>query len=259
MRASASSRNCFPGFSACLSKAVPQPGASSAAWGWGSRSADRSSNSTGVTSRFAAKALGKGATLTVEFPAIKAFISRSTQPSPPPDTAISDRCLKILMVEDNKDTLNYFSQMLIQRGHVVRTASSLAMALRMAAPEADFELLVSDIELPDGSGLELMGKLRSQGASGVLHCRASDHPTTSNRAAPRDFRSTSSSLSNFGTWSRRFSASRPPTRSRHTSPKRERGEMKKYSSIPRSSVGLVCCSYRGHIGIGYGTRQGRSA
>ena len=106
---------------------------------------------------------GKGATLTVELPAIAAFISRPTQPSPPPDTAISDRCLKILMVEDNKDTLNYFSQMLIQRGHVVRTASSLAMALRMAAPEADFELLVSDIELPDGSGLELMGKLRSQG------------------------------------------------------------------------------------------------
>ena len=74
---------------------------------------------------------------------------------------MSHRCLKILMVDDNKDTLNYFSQMLMQRGHVVRTASSLAMALRVAA-ETDFELLISDIELPDGSGLELMCKLRSR-------------------------------------------------------------------------------------------------
>jgi CheY-like chemotaxis protein len=75
---------------------------------------------------------------------------------------MSRRCLKILMVEDNKDTLNYFSQMLVQRGHVVRTATNLATALRVAS-ETDFELLISDIELPDGSGLELMWKFRSKG------------------------------------------------------------------------------------------------
>jgi PAS domain S-box-containing protein len=106
---------------------------------------------------------GKGATLSVELPAVTAPISRPTLQSPTPDTLISRRCLKILMVEDNKDTLSYFSQLLKQRGHVVRTASSLAMALRMAQ-ETEFELLISDIELPDGSGLELMWKLRSQGA-----------------------------------------------------------------------------------------------
>jgi two-component system CheB/CheR fusion protein len=109
---------------------------------------------------------GKGATLKVELPTVTVFISRPTLPTPKPDTVISHRCLKILMVEDNKDTLNYFSRMLMQRGHVVRTASSLAMALRMAS-ETDFELLISDIELPDGSGLELMWKLRSQAVKGI--------------------------------------------------------------------------------------------
>lgn len=106
---------------------------------------------------------GRGAALTLELPVLGAPISRPSLPPPTPDKRMSHRSLKILMVEDNKDTLNYFSQMLMQRGHVVRTASNLAMALRVAS-ETDFEVLISDIELPDGSGLELMWKLRSKDA-----------------------------------------------------------------------------------------------
>jgi len=106
---------------------------------------------------------GRGATLTLELPVVGAPISRPSLPPPTPDKRMSHRSLKILMVEDNKDTLNYFSQMLMQRGHVVLTASNLAMALRVAS-ETDFEVLISDIELPDGSGLELMWKLRSKDA-----------------------------------------------------------------------------------------------
>jgi DNA-binding NtrC family response regulator len=51
--------------------------------------------------------------------------------------------------------------MLMKRGHSVRTASNLASGLQ-AAEETEFELLISDIELPDGSGLDLMWKLRSR-------------------------------------------------------------------------------------------------
>jgi PAS domain S-box-containing protein len=106
---------------------------------------------------------GRGTTLTLDLPVVGASISRPSLPPPTPDKRMSHRSLKILMVEDNKDTLNYFSLMLMQRGHVVRTASNLAMALSVAS-ETDFELLISDIELPDGSGLELMWKLRSKDA-----------------------------------------------------------------------------------------------
>src|SRR5262249_31656698 len=61
--------------------------------------------------------------------------------------------LKILLVEDNQDTLRFFSIILSQRGHEVRKAANLLQARAMLTD--DLDLLISDIELPDGSGLEL--------------------------------------------------------------------------------------------------------
>ena len=51
--------------------------------------------------------------------------------------------------------------MLTKRGHDVRTAGNLATALR-GPGSVEVELLISDIELPDGSGLELMRRLSSR-------------------------------------------------------------------------------------------------
>lgn len=70
------------------------------------------------------------------------------------------RPVRILLVEDNQDTLNFLATILARKGHHVRTASDLASALRSASA-ADFDLLISDIELPDGTGLELMRTIRS--------------------------------------------------------------------------------------------------
>jgi PAS domain S-box-containing protein len=107
---------------------------------------------------------GLGATFTVELPAVGVV----PVPAPPdrpriPAAAIPDRALTILLVEDNADTLNYLSQMLTLRGHAVHTAASLASAIRVAS-EVAFDVLISDIELPDGSGLELMVTLRTSRA-----------------------------------------------------------------------------------------------
>ena len=52
--------------------------------------------------------------------------------------------------------------MLSRRGYDVATASDLADALRLAF-EGERDLLISDIELPDGNGLELMDAIRSRG------------------------------------------------------------------------------------------------
>jgi DNA-binding response OmpR family regulator len=68
------------------------------------------------------------------------------------------RPLKILLVEDNADTLNYLTEILTRRGHDVRPAAGVAEALRLAG-EAPIDLLISDIELPDGTGLQLMKEL----------------------------------------------------------------------------------------------------
>jgi PAS domain S-box-containing protein len=103
---------------------------------------------------------GRGATLTLEIPC--ALAPAGTAPKPPaPILVTRRRHLKILLVEDNRDTLNYLSAMLTQRGHVVHTATDLATALRTGS-QLNFELLISDIDLPDGSGLELIWRLRMQ-------------------------------------------------------------------------------------------------
>jgi PAS domain S-box-containing protein len=104
---------------------------------------------------------GLGATFTVALPSARAMPVPAPLDEPRgPGAEIPHRPLTILLVEDNADTLNYLAKMLAWRGHDIRTADSLSAALRAAA-KGDFDVLVSDIELPDGSGLELMRTLRA--------------------------------------------------------------------------------------------------
>jgi PAS domain S-box-containing protein len=105
---------------------------------------------------------GTGSTFTLEFPTVASPVLPTAAPTQLPELALDHRPLRILLVEDNKDTLKYLSESLRGQGHLVRTAGDLAQALRIVA-ESDFEMLISDIDLPDGSGLDLMWKLRSRG------------------------------------------------------------------------------------------------
>jgi PAS domain S-box-containing protein len=77
-----------------------------------------------------------------------------------PLAAVHRSDLRILLVEDNKDTLRFLATVLRERGHDVVTADRVATA-RAAVDEAKvpFDLLLSDIELPDGDGLYLMREL----------------------------------------------------------------------------------------------------
>ncbi len=101
---------------------------------------------------------GKGATFRLDLSLAPAPLPGPPVPLPPsaPEPL---RSLRLLLVEDNQDTLRYLALILGQRGHEVRTASSLEAA-RSALAEEEFDLLISDIELPDGSGLELMREVR---------------------------------------------------------------------------------------------------
>jgi CheY-like chemotaxis protein len=62
------------------------------------------------------------------------------------------------MVDDHEDTSRAMSRLLGGLGYDVRTAGTVEGALA-AAEEQAFDVLISDIGLPDGSGLELMRKL----------------------------------------------------------------------------------------------------
>jgi two-component system CheB/CheR fusion protein len=70
--------------------------------------------------------------------------------------------LRILLVDDHGDTIEMLRTILEMEGHEVRTAADVATALELAA-QAEFDLLMSDLGLPDGSGHDLMRRLRERG------------------------------------------------------------------------------------------------
>jgi len=71
----------------------------------------------------------------------------------------ADTPLRLLLVEDHADTVRTLARLLRLDGYTVRTAHSVAEALSLATAEP-FDLLVSDIGLPDASGLDLMRAVR---------------------------------------------------------------------------------------------------
>jgi PAS domain S-box-containing protein len=71
------------------------------------------------------------------------------------------RRVRVLLVEDHAPTRNTLAQLLGRRHYDVLTAASLAEGRAVAAAN-EFQLVISDIGLPDGDGYELMEELRSQ-------------------------------------------------------------------------------------------------
>lgn len=103
---------------------------------------------------------GKGATFTLRFDSLP------TPVEGPPDLQHSGtkqrrRPLRILFVEDHDDTCQVMSRMLRGFGYTVTCASSVKAALHQIETE-EFDLLISDIGLPDGSGLDVMRYIKSR-------------------------------------------------------------------------------------------------
>jgi len=66
---------------------------------------------------------------------------------------------RILVVDDHRDTLRSMQLLLTRLGYQVLAAENMTQALRIA-DEEEFDILLSDIGLPDGSGLELIRRIR---------------------------------------------------------------------------------------------------
>ena len=66
---------------------------------------------------------------------------------------------RILVVDDHRDTLRSIKLLLTRLGYHVLAAENMTDALRIA-DEEEFDILLSDIGLPDGSGLELIKRIR---------------------------------------------------------------------------------------------------
>jgi PAS domain S-box-containing protein len=117
--------------------------------------------------------VGKGATFTVELPTIPVPQDMHTEIVVPARRdrsdawrarrlpAVASKPLSILLVEDHDATSRVLSMLLRRLNHRVTTAADLASA-RQCAQQQQFDLLISDIGLPDGSGLDLMRELREK-------------------------------------------------------------------------------------------------
>jgi PAS domain S-box-containing protein len=101
---------------------------------------------------------GRGATFRLELGTVPAGLTASTEPDRPTSRPPGRGGLNVLLVEDNHDTLRYLTSVLEKRSHHVVPVDRVSAALA-AAGEAQFDLLISDIELPDGTGLELLNDL----------------------------------------------------------------------------------------------------
>ena len=101
---------------------------------------------------------GYGATFHIELPLTEVETCtelRSDAPSPGPV-----RHRRILLVEDHEPTRATLLRLLARHGHEVQGAETVATARALAAT-GEFELVISDLGLPDGTGHELMASLRA--------------------------------------------------------------------------------------------------
>jgi len=97
-------------------------------------------------------------------------LEMATEPAPPPEPCEPARAvrverrpsaLKILLVEDDNATLRVLSRLLRKPPYRLKTANCLSSALELALEE-DFDLIISDIGLPDGSGIDLMRQVQAR-------------------------------------------------------------------------------------------------
>lgn len=70
------------------------------------------------------------------------------------------RSLRILLVDDSRDALEALAKLLRCEGHEVYAAMTVREAVDVAARQR-CDLLIADIELPDGTAMELMCVLRN--------------------------------------------------------------------------------------------------
>jgi PAS domain S-box-containing protein len=104
----------------------------------------------------------QGSTFTVELPlaAAEEAASNLTRPKPMENlsSAISPKTIRILLVEDHEPTRTTLTGLLLRRRYQVAAAATAAEA-RALAGSRSFDLLITDIGLPDGNGYDLMNEL----------------------------------------------------------------------------------------------------
>ena len=110
----------------------------------------------------------RGSTFVVELPALTREQAAANAPgSARPGTDPGAQRLRLMVVEDHADTAKVLGKLLRTSGHTVATATTATAALALAAAET-FDIVISDLGLPDMTGYELMKRIKEKyGTKGI--------------------------------------------------------------------------------------------
>jgi PAS domain S-box-containing protein len=111
----------------------------------------------GGTLRVTSTGRGRGTTVTAHLPTIENV--EQDEPTAQHVSVAHPDYKRVLLVEDDFDSAQMLAFLLSSEGYAVEVANSVRQA-KVLADACD--LIVSDIALPDGSGLELMRHLRAE-------------------------------------------------------------------------------------------------
>jgi CheY-like chemotaxis protein len=117
----------------------------------------------------ASEGINKGSTFTIQLPAAKVDQTKSTSPhfQPKQGAKTLATATSILLVEDHEPTRIALESLLSRRGYKIIATTNASQA-RNASTSEKFDLVISDIGLPDGSGNELMKYLSTEfGLKGI--------------------------------------------------------------------------------------------
>ena len=105
------------------------------------------------------KGAGEGATFLIDLPTTMERVRVVRQVPARDALGPTVRPLRVLLVEDHEDTARIMARLLRSSRHQVTLAHNVASALAKAGSQ-QFDLLISDIGLPDGTGYELLEKVQ---------------------------------------------------------------------------------------------------
>jgi PAS domain S-box-containing protein len=100
---------------------------------------------------------GRGTEVSIMLPAYSPLAAEPVR-HPTVDAALPSR--RFLVVDDEAEIGSIVQKILLRSGSTADTATSLAEALRLASAK-DYDIIISDIKMPGGSGIDLYGKLCS--------------------------------------------------------------------------------------------------
>jgi PAS domain S-box-containing protein len=106
----------------------------------------------------AESAAGSGAKFTVELPVITGPDSNIAEPGPPGTTPVKGKL--ILVVDDERYIRDLLKQALSERGHKIKTASTVEEAIHLSEQNT-FDAVVLDIKMPGMGGKELYAHIRN--------------------------------------------------------------------------------------------------